>query len=70
MFEMKVEQQMNMLDRTLLLGIPEYDNIPKEISVDDKKHKVIGISMGAKQPYMSLEIEKTEEQLKGKIILA
>lgn len=68
MFSMKIEQQMNMVDRTLLLGVPEYDIIPKEISIDKDKYKVIGVSHGVKLPYMSLEIENTSKELKGKEI--
>lgn len=42
MFNMKVEQQMNINDRTLLLGVPQYDVIPKTIFVDEKEFVVIG----------------------------
>ncbi len=42
MFNMKVEQQMNINDRTLLLGVPQYDVIPKTIFFDEKEFVVIG----------------------------
>lgn len=67
MFIMMIEQQMNIKDRTLLLGIPDkYDSIPSEISVDTEKYKVVGVSMGCKAPYMSLEIETVGTKLIGK----
>lgn len=68
MFRMQIEHQMNINDRTLLLGIPEYDVIPKKVSSENDKYKVIGISQGVKLPYMSLEIEKTTIDLVGKEI--
>lgn len=69
MFDMKIEQQMNMKDRTLILGKPNYDTIPNVIKVEEKELKVIGVSSGVKFPYLSLEIEKTELQLTGKRII-
>ena len=68
MFNMQVEQQMNIKDRTLLLGVPEYDVIPKSIFVDEKEFVVIGSSLGVKLPYLSLEIEKTNDNLVGKTL--
>ena len=68
MFNMKVVEQKNIEDRTLLLGIPDYDVIPEEISDDSNKYKVIGLSVGVKAPYVSLEIESTKDELKGKIV--
>ena len=70
MFNMRVEKQMNIKDRTLLLGVPENDVIPKTISVDDKVFVVIGTSSGVKPPFMSIEIEKTTDNLTGKTIRA
>lgn len=69
MFSMKIEQQMNIKDRTLLLGVPEYDSIPEEVFIDNDKYKVIGVSHGVKPPYMSLEIENTNKELRNKEIL-
>ena len=57
MFTMIIERQLNLEDRTLLLGIPEFDAIPKIISIDGEVYEVLGISQGAKPPYISLEIE-------------
>lgn len=68
MFNMQVEQQMNIKDRTLLLGVPKYDVIPKKIYADGKEFSVIGSSLGVKLPYLSLEIEKTTDNLVGKTL--
>ncbi len=65
---MKVEKQLNIKDRTLLLGVPDYDAIPKVVVVDDRKINVIGTSLGVKAPFLSLEIEKTAVNLIGKTI--
>ena len=68
MFRMKVEMQMNMADRTLLLGIPEYNLIPKVIKTQKGTFLVFGCSVGVKPPYISLEIERTDHDLIGKNI--
>lgn len=68
MFKMKIEQQMNIKDRTLLLGIPEYNAIPGRVSANGNSFNVIGVSNGIKPPYMSLEIEKTDNELIGQTI--
>lgn len=68
MFNMKVEKQMNIKERTLLLGVPDFDKIPKTVSVNNRKFKVIGTSYGVKLPYISLEIENTNVDLTGQII--
>lgn len=66
MFKMKIEKQLNTIaDRTLILGIPDYNVIPSEISANNNKYKVIGVTNGIKLPYMSLEIEKTDDILVG-----
>lgn len=65
MFRMKIEQQLSLNDRTLILGIPEFDAIPQRLKIGDSDFAVIGISVGTKPPYMSLEIEKTTKNLKG-----
>lgn len=70
MFEMKVEKQLNMKDRTLLVGKPTYDSIPKKIKVNNHVFGVIGVSQGVKIPFISLEIEKTSIALEGKHIVA
>lgn len=70
MFNMKIERQLNIKDRTLLLGIPNYDVIPKVVVADGHEVNVIGVSHGAKLPYMSLEVEKTAEDLVGKTIFS
>ena len=67
---MKIEQQTNMNDRTILLGIPEYDTIPSKIAIDDNYFNVLGVSLGTKPPYLSLEIQKTDMMLKGKEIVS
>ena len=69
MFKMKIEGQYNIHDRTLICGVPEYDVIPKDMLADDIPIKLIGVSLGTKPPYMSLEIEKTNYDLVGKTIL-
>ena len=70
MFEMKVEKQLNIADRSLILGIPSYDSIPKVVSAANEKINVIGVSLGAKPPFMSLEIEKISFDLVGKTVKA
>ena len=70
MFRMKIEQQMNIKDRTLLLGIPEFNAIPEKVVANGDTFKVIGVSNGAKHPFMSLEIERTNKNLKGHTIQA
>lgn len=60
MFNMKIKRQLNLKDRTLLLGIPNYDGIPKVVVIKGAEHKVLGASFGARAPYFSLEIEKTD----------
>ena len=69
MFEMEIKGQLNISDRTLLSGIPLYDSIPKHISCENKTYNVIGISYGISPPYISLEIEKTKDNLIGKKII-
>lgn len=67
MFEMIIEKQLNSIkDRTLILGIPNNDLIPKYVNIENAFYKVIGISCGVKEPYISIEIEKTNEYLVGK----
>ena len=65
MFRMKIECQLNIKDRTLIGGVAEYNVIPKEIQINHKVYKVIGLSYGIKNPKVSLEIEKTENNLQG-----
>ena len=65
MFDMKIERQLNIKDRTLLLGVPKYDAIPESVEIEGKQHKVIGISHGVKPPFVSLEIEKTSKEVTG-----
>ena len=65
MFDMKIERQLNIKDRTLLLGVPKYDAIPKSIEIEGKQYKVIGISHGVRPPFVSLEIEKTSKEVVG-----
>lgn len=69
MFNMKVEKQMNIKDRTLLLGIPEYDFLPEIVHTNNESYKVIGVSSGVLPPFLSLEIEKTPKDLIGKTII-
>ena len=66
MFEMKIENQMNIADRTLLSGVAKHDSIPEKIEVDGEFFKVIGTSYGVPLPYISIEIEKTNKNLVGK----
>lgn len=68
MFSMTVEQQMNLNERTLLLGKPQFDKIPEQIGINQKKIAVIGISNGVAPPFMSLEIELIKDNIVGKTI--
>ncbi len=68
MFLMTVERQMNLNDRTLLLGKPQFDIIPKHVTLRGKKIKIIGISSGVVPPFMSLEIEQIKDNIVGEII--
>ena len=68
MFNMKVEKQMNIKDRTLLLGIPESASLPNFVHLDNEKYKVLGASLGVLPPFLSLEIERTTNDLTGKTI--
>lgn len=70
MFRMEVESQLNMKDRTLIGGKPAFTDIPGYIIVSGKKYRIIGVSKGIKLPYMSLEVEKTSDQLQGKLAIA
>lgn len=65
---MKIENQLNLKDRTLLSGVPLYDAIPQNITIAEQTFNVIGISYGIKKPYVALEIEKANVGLKGKTI--
>lgn len=70
MFRMKIESQLNISDRTLLAGQPGFTKIPKNITIDGDKYKVLGVSGGANLPFMSLEIERTNKQLIDKTAIA
>lgn len=65
MFRMIVEKQLNIKDRTLILGIPNNGAIPSNVTCNNVKFGVIGMSYGALPPYVSLEIEKTDTDLVG-----
>ena len=68
MFEMKIEKQLNIKDRTLLLGQAKESVVPEVVSVDGHTFKVLGRSLGVKPPFVSLEIEKANIDLTGKTI--
>lgn len=68
MFKMKIEKQLNIKDRTLVLGKPDYDAVPKTVLLGDESFSVIGLSHGVKPPFVSLEIEKTDIDLVGKTL--
>lgn len=68
MLNMKIEKQLNIKDRTLLLGKPQTRVVPDSVSVEGNVFKVVGTSLGVTPPYISLEIERTEIDLVGKII--
>ena len=70
MFNMKIDKQLNIQDRTLLLGVPDFDVIPEYVKIDDIEYKVVGISHGVKPPFVSLEIEKSKFILEGKNAIA
>ena len=65
MFNMKIESQMNMHDRTLICGIPQFDSVPKEVVIAGNRYDVIGVSSGVNPPYVSLEIMKTDTKMVG-----
>lgn len=65
---MTIKKQLNLLDRTLILGVCNFDKIPDIIVCKNQEIKVIGVSHGIKLPYISLEIEKTNLDLIGKKI--
>lgn len=67
---MKVEKQMSVKDRTLIVGVPQYDTIPKKVNAGNRVFNVIGVSQGVKIPFLSLEIEKTTFNLEGKTVRA
>ena len=68
MFSMTVEKQMNLNERTLLLGKPQFDIIPKQIVFKEKIIDVIGISNGVSLPFLSLEIERIRDNIVGETI--
>lgn len=67
-FNMTVMQQLNLKDRTLLAGVPNFDIIPPVITMNNQKFKVIGLSQGINPPAMCIEIERTDIELIGKEI--
>lgn len=69
MFTMTIKEQLNMADRTLVLGIPDYDSIPKKVSVKGNQLGVVGVSCGGKPPFLSLEIEKISYNIVGETIV-
>lgn len=69
MFEMIVDCQLNLADRTLLLGVPDYFDIPKNCFFEDKELTIIGVSSGVRPPYLSLEIERIDYSLEGEKII-
>ena len=69
MFNMKIERQLNLKDRTLLLGVPNCDIIPKVVVINKSEYKVLGISSGIKPPSLSLEIERTDLSFTKQIIV-
>ena len=68
MFKMKIEKQINIENKTLLLGISESVVFPDSVCIDDKNYKVIGVTMSCPPPFLSLEIERTNNNFVGKII--
>ena len=65
MFAMKVEQQMDFEDRTLLLGKPNFDKIPKKVTVNGVVVNVVGISSGIAPPFLSLEVHRLFTRVSG-----
>ena len=65
MFNMKIGKQLNIENRTLPAGQPQFDIIPNTVEIDKKVYTVLGVSQGIKLPYMSIEIERTEKELVG-----
>ena len=69
MFKMKIEFKSEFCssaeERTLLAGKPTFDSIPAYVEINNKTYKVIGRSMGIALPFISLEIEKSDDNLVG-----
>ena len=68
MFKMKIREQVNIQDSTLLAGEGEYDHVADNVIIDGKKYTVLGLSLGVLPPMISLEIEKTDDKLTGSVI--
>lgn len=65
MFEMAVEGQVNIGDKTIIGGRAKYDLIPEQVVIDNKVFKILGVSQGIKPPFFAIEIEKTDFDFVG-----
>ena len=65
MLKMKIAIQWNIKDRTLIGGVGKCDAFPNEVKINGKIYKVLGVPYGVSKPYVSLEIEKTNDNLQG-----
>jgi len=66
---MKIEEQLNVANRTVISGIAEPYKMPSLIVIDNKIQRVKGYSTCSKKPYISIEIERTDKDLIGKTIV-
>ena len=65
MFEMAVEGQVNIGDKTIIGGRAKYDLIPEQVVIDNKVFKILGVPQGIKPPFFAIEIEKTDSDFVG-----
>ncbi len=71
MFQMIIERQLDLEDRTLLLGKPEPYGFPERIKtrrIPPQTFDVIGVSGGVRPPFVSLEIKRITESLVGQAV--
>lgn len=65
---MKVEQQYNLNDRTIIGGEPQYDVVPSVLKSNGLTFEVIGLCSGIKPPKMALEIKKINRDIIGSVL--
>lgn len=70
MFNMTIESQMTVGNKTIIGGRTQYDLIPKTVIIDGKETVVLGVPYGIKPPFFAVEIAKTDINLIGKQIVA
>lgn len=70
MFEMLIESQMNIGNRTIIGGRANYDLIPEQIVIGNNTFKILGVPQGIKPPFFAVEIKKTDLDFVGSKILS